>query len=216
MDDSHINLNIIDKENKENENKEDTDEEAYLDLVSEMTLEYLMNKTQYAKYCQRKEPNKLENNKKDKKFYRKRIHDLTKQLMNNETPDFLLPDVLFSFELYVRSCVQHFKILDKADILQEEYSNINLGNGEFEFKNNVNPESVKEANELIMRPTKILKVPTLYDNFIKKAKVTKKEFLPLKKNINLKDPILKTKGIKEKEKDTVTDTKEKKKKKRDE
>lgn len=49
-------------------------------IVDELTLEYLMNRSQYQKYMNRKTPEKL-SNKKDVKFYRKRILALTKELL---------------------------------------------------------------------------------------------------------------------------------------
>jgi hypothetical protein len=47
-----------------------------------------------------------------------------------------------------------------------------------------------------MRQIKMTRPPTLLDNFIKTKKIKKREILPVKKKINLKDPNLKNKGLK--------------------
>ena len=54
-----------------------------------------MNKEQYARYIGQNQhkSNVSIVNKKDKKFYKRRIFDLTKQLLNNEKPQQMFPDV---------------------------------------------------------------------------------------------------------------------------
>jgi hypothetical protein len=169
------------------------------DYISEITLECLMNKDQYGKYLVQKNPTVKNNNKKDKKFYRRRIFDLTKQLINNENPEFLMPDVRFAFDNYVNSCINYFKILDKTDILQEDYTGLD----NIDIKNEINIDNIgstDEANQLIMRSIKITYPPTLLDNFvtIKNAKELPQPIIPKQKEINLKDPNLKNKGIRKK------------------
>jgi hypothetical protein len=136
------------------------------------------------------------------KFYKKRIIELTKQLLNDETPDFLSHDTCIIFEMYVKMCVKNFKTIDTRDILQEEYTSLDLGNLNVDCKNEINIDSIdstEKANEMMMRQIKITKPPSLLDNFIKTKKVVKREILPKKKKINLKDPNLKNKGIEKKE-----------------
>ena len=62
-------------------------------IISDITLEYLMNKRQYEKYIGKNVVSKKEPNRKDKKFYKKRIVDLTKRLLINEKPEKMFPDV---------------------------------------------------------------------------------------------------------------------------
>ena len=51
--------------------------------LSDIDLEYLINKELYGKSIDSKmQPHINTNNKKDKKFYKKRIYDLTKQFFN--------------------------------------------------------------------------------------------------------------------------------------
>jgi hypothetical protein len=167
------------------------------DFVSEVTLEYLLNKEQYGKYLVQKNPQTKLNNKKDKKFYRRRIFDLTKQLLSNEKPDVLAPDIKNSFENYVNLCIEHFKALDTTDIIQQDYSNLNL---EIDSKNEINIENIgstEEANQLMMRSIKMSHPPSLLDNFVKvkNVKPQVQPIIPKQKDINLKDPVLKNKGI---------------------
>ena len=64
------------------------------EFVNKVTLEYLVNK----EYNVTLKSSKTNVNKKDKKFYRKRIFNLTKELLSNEEPANLLPDVKHAFE----------------------------------------------------------------------------------------------------------------------
>ena len=103
------------------------------EFLSKITLEYLMNKEQYAKYVEQNKPaNKLKYQK-EKKFYKKRIYDFTKKMLNEEKIENKTPDMNFTFENYICSCIEYFKMLDKTDILQEDYSNMNTKISEVEF-----------------------------------------------------------------------------------
>ena len=164
-------------------------------MISDITLEYMMNKDQYAKYIGKNNINKKDSNRKDKKFYRKRIIDLTKKLLNNEKPETMYPDVTSAFEYYTKICVEYFKILDKTDILQEDYTDLS-SNSVNEIKNDFVSESSIDADNLMMRSIKIQE-PNALEKLVKRksTKMKKQTILPLQKNINLKDPNLKNKGI---------------------
>ena len=166
--------------------------EQIFDPTSEITLECLMNKSTYLKYMKNQniEENKTKTNLKNRKFYKKRIYDLTKQLMHNEpSPS---TEISKTFENYINSCIRHFQILDKTDILQEDYANITQLN-----LTNTKIESVEEANKSMMRFVKMYE-PNSLEKIVKRT-VTKMAapdpVLPKQKNINLKDPILRNKGI---------------------
>jgi hypothetical protein len=166
------------------------------DYVNQITLSYLMNKEQYK--------NHLENSKmkiatrKDKKFYRKRILNLTKDfLLFKENDTNILSDVNCAFENYVKTCIEYFKILDKTDILQEEYDDLEkldelIKNDELDIKY---IQTTEEANNILMRSNK-MKTPSL-DPFVKRiiTKNKNEEIIPIQKDINLKEPYLKNKGI---------------------
>jgi hypothetical protein len=92
-------------------------------FVNQVTLDCLLNKHQYEKYVSKKISKDVD--KKEKKFYRKRILNLTKDLLASE-PEVtnLLPDVKYAFDNYVKTCIHSFKVLDRNDIIQSEYENI--------------------------------------------------------------------------------------------
>ena len=163
-------------------------------LISEITLECLMNKNQYAKYVGKTNTETKSSIKKDVKFYRRRIFDLTKKLLNNEKPETMYPDVGSAFDTYARVCIEYFKVLDKSDIIQEDYTGINVDNiSSIHVDASYNTEA---ANMLMMRSIKLTE-PNALEKLVKRttSKLKKKQIVPLQKDINLKDPNLKNKGI---------------------
>jgi hypothetical protein len=166
-------------------------------LITEITLECLMNKQQYAKRIGQNSPAKKDSIRKDKKFYKKRIFDLTKKLLNNEKPETMYPDVGSAFDSYARVCIEYFKVLDKSDIIQEDYAGISEDSLN---KLPADPSyNAVEESMLMMRSIKIQE-PNALEKLVKRTatKVKKPMILPREKDINLKDPNLKNKGIREK------------------
>lgn len=172
------------------------------EYINQITLDCLINKEQFNKHINNKVNKSL--NKKDKKFYRRRIFDLTKSLLiNKDKPKDLLPDVKYAFDIYMKSCIHYFKTIDNNDIIQDEYKDLDNLNEIMDehldnelFDSDLNLESKEEADKLMMRSINLK--PTL-DNFIQKVKIKSEEIiLPKQKEINLTDPVLKTKGIKKK------------------
>jgi hypothetical protein len=179
-------------------------------FISEITLEYLMNKDQYAKYIINKSNNGTgsnstsNSNRKDKKFYKKRIYDLTKQLINNEKPEGIYSGIIDTFELYTKVCIEYFKTLDKTDIIQKDYNGLITdvsSNAEVHLDSLQNAENIEEANKLMMRLVKITE-PNSLEKLVKRTMIknvdAKPNIPPKQKEINLKDPILKNKGIRKK------------------
>ena len=176
-------------------------------IIDELSLEFFLNKDLYGKYLEKKNPEKIEQYKKDKRFYRKRICDLTKQMFNNEAPINikLNKDIQIAFDMYTKVCIEYFKVLDKNDILQEDYSGLLEGSSEINKINVEDIHSLEDANNLLMRSIKIVE-PNSLEKLVKRTstKAIKKEVLPIEKEINLKDPVLKKKGIKKKDKKEKT------------
>jgi len=164
-------------------------------LITEITLECLMNKNQYAKRVSEQSViTKKDTIRKDKKFYKKRIFDLTKKLLNNEKPETMYPDVGSAFDAYARVCVEYFKVLDKSDIIQEDYNGMTAENlNAVPLDPSYNSQ---EVNLAMMRSIKISE-PNSLEKLVKRTatKLEKKQFVPMQKDINLKDPTLKNKGI---------------------
>jgi len=186
--------NNIEKPNKNTINK--------LNYVDEITLECLMNKEQYARHIKKGPAIPTKMNNSDRKFYKKRIYDLTKQLLSNEpVSENMFPDVTNGFQYYIKACIDYFKTLDKTDILQEDYQTID-NSIKIDRNNEINVENIsntEEANQLMMRCIKIQE-PNSLEKLVKRTqtKYVKQMILPREKDINLKDPILKNKGIREK------------------
>lgn len=89
-------------------------------IVDQITLECLMNKDLYNKLTANKK--QAQDNKVARKVYKTRLLDLTKELLSNEKPDNLMPDVEYAFDNYVKTCVRYFKIIDETDVIQQSYA----------------------------------------------------------------------------------------------
>jgi len=141
---------------------------------------------------------------KDKKFYKKRISNIIKLLLNDGVEDNinqpnypLFPDIKNTFDIFIRTCIDYLKSQDKCDIIQNDYNNFtNVTNSDA----NVTSESTSdiinnnEMNALMMR--KILKKKNSIDSFVKRTSTRQTAtIIPQKKKINLHDPELKTKGL---------------------
>jgi hypothetical protein len=184
---------IIETSN-DTKSKEKSESEAFL---NQATLDYLINKKQYKINLNNTENKKI--NRKDKKFYRRRIISLIKELLTKEESEIVVtPDIKCAFDNLVKICINYFKILDRNDIIQEDYDEVDEEiNGEKELSDT--DKFLKEENEkLLMRSVKMTNHSL--DNFIK-IKITKQPeelIIPQQKKIDLKNPILKNKGINKK------------------
>ena len=155
-----------------------------------ITLAYLTNPL-YQSELARKVKVRTEVDLSDIKFYRKRILALTKEMFRGEGPS---QDLKKIHNEYVTSIIKHFKMTDKKDILQNEYESNCINKAP-------NPPTnfqLEEVNKSFMRtaPNTI----TL-DNFVISHPIIEKPVTyPGKKKIDLKEPTLKTKGLKKKKK----------------
>ena len=168
------------------------------EYVNQVTLECLMNKDTYKKYVATKKKSVV--NKKDQKFYRRRILSLTKELLYPEetatTPLTNDPNIVGLFQIYTRACIEHFKTLDKNDIIQEDYSTLTQETAEMSIED---IKTQAEIDQQFMRSIRVKEATTL-DKFVKRSTTAPKEepILPKQKDINLRDPALKNKGIRKK------------------
>ena len=189
------------------------------EFINQVTLNCLMNKDTYNKYVKNntiKLPNSV--NKKDKKFYKKRIYNIIKQLLSSQETEIeprLFTDVQKSFDNFVNICIHSLKVIDKTDIIQDDYKDIaesitlNL-----DLNKELDDDDIKtkeEADLLLLRSIKITN-PSL-DNFVKRkyTKAPEQIMMPQQKDINLRDPNLTIKGIKDKDKEKDNLNSEKKK-----
>ena len=168
-------------------------------FVDQVTLDCLLNKEIFNKHIKNQKAKSI--NKEERKFYKKRIYNLFKELLiTKEQPEDLLPDVKYAYDNFINSCINYFKTIDNNDLNQEEYKGldetpdiINIP----ELQDN-NLQTKEEANKLLMRSIKITTPPL--DNFVKRKNIKPQEklVLPKQKETNLNDPELKIKGINKK------------------
>ncbi len=151
-------------------------------IENQLTLTYLSN-PQYVGNLKKNE--KIGPDKYEQRFYRKRILSLHKEMLKGAVPDINIKRI---HDNYVFSLINYFKMIDKKDILQEEYSELKTENRK--ANDNFNVDSV---NNLLIEQN--IKNPTL-DNFVKKIKLVEDPSPPKQKNINLKADKLRNKGIK--------------------
>ncbi len=187
-----------------------------INSVDYMTLEIMANSETYNKYLKR---NHLDHDsvlKKEKKFYRKRIISMTKDILfngiskNTKQEDSGIPtqssnidDVIINaFNTYARLCITYFKFKDTMDTIQSEYKDINIDTnviGNIDetsvADDGKNEDNIMEANKLFMKQMD-KKVITL-DNFVIKTCPPKEEMvIPKTKDYKLNDPKFKKKDIK--------------------
>ena len=174
-----------------------------IDSINYITLETMANFDTYNKYLKR---NNLEHDtvlKGDKRFYRKRIAAMAKDILNNNVnnnSDSPINDVIINaFNAFARLCISHFKFKDTMDNIQGDYKDMmlvdNCGEAGVAGVDNLEGWSMDEANKLFMKPVD-KKVITM-DNFVTKTSPPQDEMIiPKTKDLNLKDPKYKKKDIK--------------------
>ena len=162
-------------------------------------LEYLSNRSLYEKYITQQKILNDQEFKNDKKFYRKRIIQLTKDLYSNDIEKYNnipLNEIKKIFNKYIKESIDLLKLIDKNDNIQQEYIDLSLNkiknNQDISF-NQINNDSIlfnKPATNKIEDCMPLIKKVNDKDKNMK---------IPVKKDINLKDPKLKKKGVKKKE-----------------
>jgi len=168
-------------------------------FVDQVTLDCLLNKSMFNAHVKNKKAQSI--NKEERKFYKKRIYNLFKEmLMNKSEPDDLLPDVKYAYNNFLNASINYFKTIDSNDLLQEEYKTLDE---EESININAIPElgddkliiTAEEADKLLMRSIKITTPPL--DKFVKRktTKPTEQLIMPKQKEVNLMDPELKEKGL---------------------
>ena len=168
-------------------------------FVNQVTLDCLLNKEMFNKHVKNQKSKLI--NKEERKFYKKRIYNLFKELLiTKEEPEDLLPDVKYAYDNFIHSCIHYFKTIDNNDLNQEEYKNL-YEEPDISNISELNDDSLKteeEANKLLMRSIKITTPPL--DKFVKRKTTKPQEqiIMPKQKEINLNDPELKLKGINKK------------------
>ena len=199
-----------------------------LDQVDHVTLDLMVNQPQYEKYLRTHEADLREKYDRAKRFYKKRILEMTRELLKGETVNDIF--VLQAFEAYAKSCITYFRNKDKNDTLQEEHMAECVAIGYLPPIAETEPESANDEDndndndhdpndpnpklsDLTKRKLDIIMsfdkhktaVPTLDTFVIKTTPVANNNVkhnhgasIPQLKEINLDDPKFKTKDIKPK------------------
>ena len=88
------------------------------DLVNQITLNYLISKSQLQKLNNKIKQKEQDAMKTDKEIYKEQINELFTKCLNDEFPDDLLQDVRNSFTYFIEKSVYYLKI--KANRANEE------------------------------------------------------------------------------------------------
>ena len=92
------------------------------ELVNQLTLNFLISKTQLQKLNKKIKENTENNRKTDKEIYGERIQKLFSDLLVNEPPEDLLGDVKTGFDFFIDKCIYYFKAKDNHELLEKERS----------------------------------------------------------------------------------------------
>ncbi len=162
--------------------------------IDKLTLQYLINPTIIDRHTKKDEKELNLEFKEDKEFYRKRIFKLFKDMLNDKFENEILKDY---YEEYISSLISYLKEVDTKDLLQEHYMDLSfnkINNKKLENK------TLSENNSIIYNKQKIIEKQIKKNKFVINTQKENKEYLlPKTKDINLKDPKLRRKGIEKKE-----------------
>ena len=169
--------------------------EASTRIITQITIDCLLNKDQYSKYLRATLQKTAESSKKDRKFYKRRILQMTKDMLLSDDID-TNGDMMFAFDNFARTCISYFKMVDKTDLLQIDYPNMLI---ESDIVGEDVPEmTFEESTKTLMRSIKINTITM--DKFVKRTQTVPQNppIVPLQRTVNLKDPELRNKGIRKK------------------
>jgi hypothetical protein len=178
-------------------------------FVDQITLDFLLNKEMMGKHVMKQREKQID--KQDFQFYKKRILYLFEELISNDYTEDLSPDVKYAYDTFIKTTINYFKIVDNNDLLQEEYKDLDFLP---ELSDNENGNDSKnldisgnfmEADKLIMRSVK-MDLPL--DKYVKQGSNKTRDnnvILPKQREVDLMNPELKNKGIKDiEEKKNIT------------
>jgi hypothetical protein len=166
-----------------------------IETTNKYNLEYLTNPL-YQKDLNKSTKMKagVELNKEQCSFYRKRIIALTKEMLKGEYPSQHLEKI---HKEYIQSLIHHFKRVDEIELIQKEYSDMNLNDGAAKSsaaQTIIDISNIQQLNnDIMMKKNK----PISIDNFVTKKviKIQKDIPVPQKKVLNVNTPAHKIKGL---------------------
>ena len=161
------------------------------EYINKITIEYLLNPN-----ISNKKPELVDNCnlEKDIKFYRKRICQLTKDMTHKKYPN---DNIKLLFCNFASQIIYFLKQQDEKDLYQEEYLDLSINTIKNSDSDKDFGENIENLDNLLINYPE--QKPNL-DNFVKKINIPQNDtIIPKRKVINIKDPTLKTKGVKKKE-----------------
>lgn len=188
-----------------------------MSACDKLTMDTMINVSAYSKYISKRDTDvktRSDETKNERRFYKKRIMALTKQLIKNPTytND---TSIINACTAYINACIMHFKFIDLADTIQKEHTFENehdcttLSNIDTElldecFEDNINKidnafltQDVRKVKKINIHEKNILEQlflsPSSSEEHTSKTNITS---LPRVIEIDLKDRQFKTKGIK--------------------
>jgi hypothetical protein len=188
-------------------------------FVDQITLDFLLNKEMMGKHVMKQREKQID--KQDFQFYKKRILHLFEELISNDYTEDLSPDVKYAYDTFIKTTINYFKIVDNNDLLQEEYKDLDFlpefppelsdnengnGNGNGNDSKNLDISgNFMEADKLMMRSVK-MDLPL--DKYVKQSSNKTRDnnvILPKQREVDIMNPELKNKGIKDiEEKKNIT------------
>ena len=176
-------------------------------FVDQITLDFLLNKEVMGKHVMKQREKQID--KQDFQFYKKRILHLFEELISNDYTEDLSPDVKYAYDTFIKTSINYFKIVDNNDLLQEEYKDLDflpeLSDNENDNHNLDISGNFMEADKLMMRSVK-MDLPL--DKYVKQSSNKTRDnnvILPKQREVDLMNPELKNKGIKDiEEKKNIT------------
>ena len=118
------------------------------DLVNQITLNYLISKSQLQKLNNKIKQKEQDAMKTDKEIYKEQINELFTKCLNDEFPDDLLQDVRNSFTYFIEKSVYYLKI--KANQSNENAEETVISEAESLEEDE---EEAEEAEEEILEKT---------------------------------------------------------------
>lgn len=177
-------------------------------FVDQITLDFLLNKEMMGKHVMKQREKQID--KEEFQFYKKRILNLFNELIINQYPEDLSPDVKYAYDTFIKSTIHYFKIIDNNDLLQEEYKDVEfppeICDNHKDDNNDILDVSrnFMEANKIMMRS---IKMDLPLDKYVKPSSNKKMDniILPQQREVDIMNPELKNKGIKDiEEKKNIT------------
>lgn len=159
--------------------------------VDALTLQYFVNNKFEKSIAPESEKTGVVVTSAERKFYKKRILQLMKDMFKKRGPN---DSIQSSFDSFILSSISYFKFADASEVLQEEYGDVNTNDS-----NVIDADmDVSAADEGIFN---IPPAKATLDTFVTTKTVTMNEkIIPTTKPINITNNKYKTKGVKKKKK----------------